>query len=122
MERIGDILVKNKAITKEDLEYALSIQESIEKRERIGRILKDNNFASDDDIARALARQSGWRYFNKKYVVNLPEVQRIGLDILMDRVCVPVETDEGTVFVFAYPFDIQTTDRLSRDSSYNKVF
>ena len=122
MERIGDILVKNKAITKEDLEYALSIQESIEKRERIGRILKDNNFASDDDIARALARQSGWRYFNKKYVVNLPEVQRIGLDILMDRVCVPVETDEGTVFVFAYPFDIQTTDRLSRDSSSGKTF
>ena len=122
MERIGDILVKNKAITKEDLEYALSIQESIEKRERIGRILKDNNFASDDDIARALARQSGWRYFNKKYVVNLPEVQRIGLDILMDRVCVPVETDEGTVFVFAYPFDIQTTDRLLRDSSPGKTF
>ena len=122
MERIGDILVKNKAITKEDLEYALSIQESIGKRERIGRILKDNNFASDDDIARALARQSGWRYFNKKYVVNLPEVQRIGLDILMDRVCVPVETDEGTVFVFAYPFDIQTTDRLLRDSSPGKTF
>ena len=122
MERIGDILVKNKAITIEDLEYALSIQESIEKRERIGRILKDNNFASDDDIARALARQSGWRYFNKKYVVNLPEVQRIGLDILMDRVCVPVETDEGTVFVFAYPFDIQTTDRLLRDSSPGKTF
>ena len=122
MERIGDILVKNKAITKEDLEYALSIQESIGKRERIGRILKDNNFASDDDIARALARQSGWRYFNKKYVVNLPEVQKIGLDILMDRVCVPVETDEGTVFVFAYPFDIQTTDRLLRDSSPGKTF
>ena len=122
MERIGDILVKNRTITKEDLEYALSIQESIGKRERIGRILKDNNFASDDDIARALARQSGWRYFNKKYVVNLPEVQRIGLDILMDRVCVPVETDEGTVFVFAYPFDIQTTDRLLRDSSPGKTF
>ena len=122
MERIGDILVKNKTITKEGLEYALSIQKSLTENQRIGRILKDNNFAGDDDIARALAKQSGWKYFNKKYVVSLPEVQRIGLDILMDRVCIPIETDGGTAFVFAYPFDTQTTDRLSRDPSSNKAF
>ena len=122
MERIGEILVKNKAITEKELEYALSIQESLGKTERIGRILKDNNLAKDEDIAKALCKQSGWRYFNKKYVVSLPEVQRIGLDILMDRVCVPVETDEKAAFVFAYPFDIETTDRLSRNPSSGKEF
>ena len=47
MERIGDILVKNKTITKEGLEYALSIQKSLTENQRIGRILKDNNFAGD---------------------------------------------------------------------------
>ena len=40
----------------------------------------------------------------------------------MDRVCIPVETEKGPAFVFAYPFDIQTTDRLSHDSSSGKEF
>jgi len=115
MEKIGDILIKEKVITKEELNYALSIQETTGKRgKRIGRILKDSNLATDEDIARALAKQSGWRYFNKKYVVSLPEVQRIGLDILMDRVCVPVENNREIAFVFAYPFDVEATDMLSR--------
>ena len=122
IQQIGDILLKKKIITKETLEYALSIQESLGKREKLGRILKDNNFVEDEDIAKALAEQSGWKYFNKKYVVSLPEVQRIGLDILMDRVCVPVETDKGTTFVFAYPFDVETSDSLVHGSSSGGEF
>ena len=122
IQQIGDILLKKKVITKETLEYALSIQESLGKREKLGRILKDNNFVEDEDIAKALAEQSGWKYFNKKYVVSLPEVQRIGLDILMDRVCVPVETDKGTAFVFAYPFDVETSDSLVHGSSSGGEF
>ena len=122
IQQIGDILLKKKVITKETLEYALSIQESLDKREKLGRILKDNNFVEDEDIAKALAEQSGWKYFNKKYVVSLPEVQRIGLDILMDRVCVPVETDKGTAFVFAYPFDVETSDSLVHGSSSGGEF
>jgi len=122
IQQIGEILLKKKVITLDTLKYALSITASLNKREKIGRILKDNNFAGDEDIARALSEQSGWRYFNKKYVVSLPEVQRIGLDILMDRVCVPVETEKGLSFVFAHPFDIETTDKLSRDSSAGKEF
>ncbi len=122
IQQIGDILLKNKVITEDTLKYALSIQASLGKREKIGRILKDNNFINDEDIAKALSKQSGWRYFNKKYVVSLPEVQRIGLDILLDRLCIPVETEKGLCFVFAYPFDIETTDRLSRDSKDGKEF
>ena len=122
IQELGAILLKNKAITEEELEFALSFQKRTGNTERIGRILRHYNFADDEDIARALAKQSGWRYFNKKYVVSLPEIQRIGLDLLMDRVCIPVETEKGPAFVFAYPFDIQTTDRLSHDSSSGKEF
>ena len=122
IQQIGDILLKKKVITEDTLKYALSIQASLGKREKIGRILKDNNFVSDDDIAKALSKQAGWRYFNKKYVVSLPEVQRIGLDILMDRICVPIETDKGTAFVFAYPFDVETSDSLVHGSSSGGEF
>jgi len=37
-------------------------------------------------VARALAKQVGWRYFNKKYVLNLPVIEKIGLEFLADRV------------------------------------
>jgi len=113
IQKIGAILLKNKAITKEELDFTLLIQGSIKPSERIGRILKYYNFVSDDEIAKALAEQVGWRYFNKKYVVSLPAIEKIGLDILMDRVFIPVETKKGLSFVFAYPFDVQTTDLLA---------
>lgn len=113
IQKIGAILLKNKAITKEELDFALLIQGSIKPSEKIGHILKYYNFVSDDEIAKALAEQVGWRYFNKKYVVSLPAIEKIGLDILMDRVFIPVETKKGLSFVFAYPFDVQTTDLLT---------
>ena len=45
MQEIGAILLKDKALTKEDLEFALTIQKSIKSNERIGRILKYYNLS-----------------------------------------------------------------------------
>ena len=122
VEKIGNILLNNKAVTKEQLEFALMIQRNVNPSQRLGRILKYYNFASDEEIARALAKQAGWRYFNKKYVLNLPIVEKIGLDFLMDRVFVPVETKKGLSFVFAYPFDTEATDVLSSSGEKDKEF
>ncbi len=120
IQTIGSILLKNKSITKEQLEFALMIQKNIKAGERIGRILKYYNFVSDEEIARALAKQVGWKYFNKKYVVNLPVIEKIGLDFLMDRVFVPVVTGNTPAFVFAYPFDTEASDVLSKEGCHDK--
>ena len=123
IQQIGAILLKNRTITKEELEFALSVQKSINKPgERIGRILKYYNFTNDDEIAKALAEQVGWRYFSRKYVINLGVVEKIGLDLLLDRVFVPVETGKGLAFIFAYPFDVQTTDLLANEGPRDKEF
>lgn len=122
VQEIGNILLNNKAITKEQLEFALTIQENITPSQRIGLILKYYNFANDEQIARALAKQVGWRYFNKKYVINLPIIEKIGLDFLIDRVFLPVETEKGLGFVFAFPFDIEATDLLSKEGLRDKEF
>ena len=115
VQEIGNILLNGKTITKEQLNFALMIQKNINPSQRLGRILKYYNFASDKKIAQALARQVGWRYFNKKYVLNLPIIEKIGIDFLMDRVFLPVETEKGFGFVFAYPFDIEATDLLASE-------
>lgn len=122
VQEIGNILLNNKAITKEQLEFALAIQKNTKGNQRIGRILKYYNFTSDEEIAKALAKQVGWKYFNKKYVVNLPVVEKIGLDFLTDRVFLPVETEKGLGFVFAYPFDVEATDVLVKEGSQDKEF
>ena len=112
VQEIGNILLSSKVITKEQLEFALTIQRNTSPGQRLGRVLTYYNFASDEDIARALAKQVGWRYFDKKYVLDIPVIEKIGLDFLIDRAFIPVETENELVFIFAYPFDIEATDLL----------
>ncbi|MGD0336322.1 MAG: ATPase, T2SS/T4P/T4SS family [Candidatus Omnitrophota bacterium] len=122
VQEIGNILLNSKVVTKEQVEFALMIQKNINPAQRLGRILKYYNFASDEDVARALARQVGWRYFNKKYVLSLPTIEKIGFDLLIDRVFLPVETEKGLSFVFAYPFDVEATDLLASLGLREKEF
>ena len=74
IERIGSILLKNKSITQDELDSCIKMQENSDVAEKLGVILRRYNFVSDEELARALAKQVGWRYFDKKYVVNLKRV------------------------------------------------
>jgi type II secretory ATPase GspE/PulE/Tfp pilus assembly ATPase PilB-like protein len=122
IQEIGNILLESKVVSREQLDFALMIQKNLKPEQRLGRVLKYYNFASDEDIAMALSKQVGWRYFNKKYVVNLAIVEKLGLDTLIDRVFLPVETEKGLCFVFAYPFDTEITDLLASEGLQDKEF
>ena len=113
VQEIGNILLNSKVISKEQLDFVLTMQENSSPGQRLGRILKYYNFASDEEIAQALAKQVGWKYFDKKYVIDLVAIEKIGLDFLIDRVFLPIETEKGLSFVFAYPFDTEATDLLA---------
>lgn len=115
VQEIGNILLSSKVITKEQLEFALTIQRNTSPGQRLGRVFKYYNFASDEEIAQALSKQVGWKYFDKKYVLNIPVIEKIGLDFLIDRVFIPVETEKGLCIVFAYAFDTEATDLLDRE-------
>jgi type II secretory ATPase GspE/PulE/Tfp pilus assembly ATPase PilB-like protein len=122
VQEIGNILLSSKVITKEQLDFALTIQRNTSPGQRLGRILKYYNFASDEDIARALAKQVGWKYFDRKYILDIPIIEKIGLDFLIDRAFIPVETEKGLSFIFAYPFDIEATDLLVHLGLRDKEF
>lgn len=115
-------MLENKVITKEQLEFSLMIQKNLKPSQRLGRVLKHYNFADDEDVGRALAKQAGWKYFSKKFIVNLLVADKIGLDILIDRVFIPIETEKGLCFVFAYPFDTDVTDLLASEGLHDKEF
>ena len=112
VQEIGNILLISKVVSKAQLEFALDIQKNTSPGQRLGRILKYYNFASDEDIAKALAKQVGWEYFDKKYILDIQKIEKIGLDFLIDRAFIPVESENELVFIFAYPFDTEATDLL----------
>ncbi len=122
VQEIGNILLSSKVITKEQLEFALAMQKSSNGGQRLGRILKYYNFTTDEEIAQALAKQVDWKYFDKKYILHLPVIEKIGLDFLIDRVFVPVEVENELAFIFAYPFDIEATDLLTSLGLRDKEF
>ncbi|QAT16688.1 type IV fimbrial assembly, ATPase PilB [Candidatus Velamenicoccus archaeovorus] len=114
IEKIGDILLKARSVTKEELDYCFAIQKGLKTDEKIGKILRYFNFTTDKEIACALAYQVGWKYFDKKYVIDLETIDGIGLEFFKQESFVPVRTDEGLAFVFAHPFAVAATDCLSK--------
>ncbi|MDQ5848436.1 MAG: GspE/PulE family protein [Pseudomonadota bacterium] len=112
--RLGDLLVTEKVITEEQLKLALEEQKRTGRR--LGRVLSDLGFATEDKIAQALARQLNLRYvdlrqhnFTSKVVMKLPETaaRRFRAVVLEDR--------GGAMSVaMADPTDLIAFDELGR--------
>jgi len=90
--RLGDLLVQQKLISQDQLEYALDQQKRTGRK--LGRVLVDNTFVTEENISRALAQQLSIPYINLKNfhlklgeVRLLPESQarRLGAIVLEDR-------------------------------------
>lgn len=90
--RLGDLLEQRKIITPEQLKLALEQQQSSGRR--LGRVIVDNGFVTEDQMSEALAKQLNIPFINLKYynvdpglVRRLPENQarRFRAIILEDR-------------------------------------
>ena len=74
--RLGDLLVQQKLISLEQLQFALTQQKNTGRK--LGRVLVDNSFVTEDQISEALAKQLNIPYINLKYYnVNLEIVRRL---------------------------------------------
>jgi MSHA biogenesis protein MshE len=112
--RLGDVLVTQKLISREQLGIALEQQKRSGRR--LGRVLVENGFCTDEQIAEAVARQLGAPYVNLKFfnlnnevVRRLPESQarRFRAVVLEDR--------RGKYLVgMADPSDLFASDELRR--------
>jgi len=77
--RLGDLLVAQKAVSQEQLK--LGLDEQKRSGRRLGRVLVEMGFVTEDDIARALSRQLNLAFVDLKHhhfkpnvVLKLPEV------------------------------------------------
>jgi MSHA biogenesis protein MshE len=63
--RLGDLLVQQKLISLDQLQFALDQQKRSGRK--LGRVLVDNAFVSEDQISEAIAKQLNIPYINLKY-------------------------------------------------------
>src|SRR5881398_3273477 len=66
-QRLGDLLVKEKVLSPEQLEQALKAQKDSGGKDRLGSILVKLGFLSDDDVTNFLSRQYGVPAINLQF-------------------------------------------------------
>ncbi|MDO4276903.1 MAG: ATPase, T2SS/T4P/T4SS family [Eubacteriales bacterium] len=114
--RLGDLLIKQKVLTEEDLQKALAKQRGSGKK--IGEVLVDEGFITEDMIVRALQMQLGLKVVQLTGV-NIPKEVRnlVNVDLLKKYVAVPFELDPYNANILhlamSDPMDMAAIDDIS---------
>lgn len=98
--RLGDLLVKNNLITKEQLAQSLDEQKQAGSQVRLGTILTRNNIITEEDLVSFLSKQYGVPSINLSEVEVDPAVIKIiPVDIAQKYQVVPVNRAGGTLII-----------------------
>jgi type IV pilus assembly protein PilB len=100
LSRLGDLLVRNNLITKEQLSSALEEQKAAGGQVRLGTVLTRNNIISEDDLISFLSRQYGVPSINLSEVEIDPAIIKLlPADVAQKYQVVPVNKAGGTLIV-----------------------
>ena len=112
--RLGDLLVQQKLISQDQLKFALEQQKRSGRK--LGRVLVDNAFVTEENISEALARQLGIPYINLKYFhINLDLVRLLPENQARRfRAIVLEERNDMLLVGMADPTDLSAFDEIAR--------
>ena len=112
--RLGDLLVQQKLISQDQLKFALEQQKRSGRK--LGRVLVDNAFVTEENISESLARQLGIPYINLKYFhINLELVRLLPENQARRFRAIPLEERNGMLLVgMADPPDLSAFDEIAR--------
>lgn len=121
-ERFGDILLRQGAVKKKQLDEALSIQRK--NGGLLGEIMIAHGFASDDAVAAALAAQFWYPLADLEATVPEPEALKlIPENVALSRLVLPLKvTADEFQCAIADPLDITGTDWIQRNVGRRVVF
>ncbi len=117
--RLGDLLIQQKLITQEQLQFAL--EEQKRNGRKLGRVLVDNGYITEELISESLAKQLNAPYINLKYYnVNLEIVRRLPENQARRFRALALEERNGVLLVgMADPTDLLAFDELGRILKHN---
>jgi len=112
--RLGDLLVTQNLITTEQLNFALDQQKRTGRK--LGRVLVDNSFVSEDQISEALAKQLNIPFINLKfYNINIDLVRRLPESQARRFRSIVLEERNGMLLVgMTDPTDLASFDEITR--------
>lgn len=112
--RLGDLLIKQGLLTDEQLKLALDEQKRSGRK--LGRIVVDSGYVSENDIANALARQLNASFVDLKTFTPDPDIVKLLPENHARRFrALPLRDKDGILVVgFADPTDLQVFDDVSR--------
>ncbi len=112
--RLGDLLLENKVISKEQLETALADQRKSGRR--LGRVLIENGYLTEDALLDFLSRQLRIPYVDLRRYTFVPEVVRLIPEAYARRFRAVALRDEGDAILvgLADPIDIFAHDEIAR--------
>lgn len=112
--RLGDLLVQQKLITQEQLMFALGEQKRSGKK--LGKVMIDNAFVTEDQISEALAKQLNIPFINLKFYNSNPEIIKKLSETHARRFrALALEERNGSLLIgMADPTDLFAFDELSR--------
>jgi len=112
--RLGDLLVQQKLISQEQLKFALEQQKRSGRK--LGRLLVDNAFVTEENISEALGRQLSIPYINLKYFnINIELVRLLQESQARRFRAMILEERNGMLLVgMADPTDLAAFDEITR--------
>ncbi|WP_292934443.1 GspE/PulE family protein [Noviherbaspirillum sp.] len=112
--RLGEILVQQKLLSEEQLQFALGEQKRTGRK--LGRVFVENGFVTEEQISGALARQLNIPYINLKFFNIDPEVARALPETQARRFrAIALEGRGGSMLIgMADPTDLFAYDEISR--------
>jgi len=108
MPLFGEVLTSVGLITQGMLDFGLKVQSSGEK-EKLGQVLKSLGFVTDIELAKALSKQSGFKYFSMDKINPTKRIiEKIPHQHAQKHKILPIAENNGTTIVaIADPFSDQ---------------
>ena len=121
VSRLGELLVKNSIITKEQLTKALEEQKESGGQQRLGSILIKNGLITEPDLTSFLSKQYGFPSINlADYDVDSSVIKIIPVDIAQKYQIVPVNRSGSTLIIaMCDPSNIFAIDDIKFMTGYN---
>ncbi|WP_420474182.1 GspE/PulE family protein [Noviherbaspirillum sp. ST9] len=112
--RLGELLVQQKLLTEENLQFALTEQKRTGRK--LGRIFIEKGFVTEEQISGAVAKQLHIPYINLKFFNLLPELCRLLSETQARRFRAIVLEKRGSSLVIgmADPTDLFAYDEIAR--------
>ncbi|MBN1507506.1 MAG: type II secretion system ATPase GspE [Sedimentisphaerales bacterium] len=117
--QIGQILVRRKALSQEDLAGALALQEQQIPGKRIGQLLVESGHISEGDVGKALAEQWGYPYVEQIAAESIGAelLQHLPIEFLRKHGVLPFYREPGALAIAV----VDPTDTMAIDSVVNRM-